>query len=242
MALLLDYAKALFDIAMFIAVQSVMLIQVSFGYYRMKGDVPDGITASRESLPKDATLSIVIPAYREVSDDEATLRRVAQAASWPSRCEIIVVDAGGGDATMTIVQNIKKELDFDIDHDVDGRPATVAAGEGQRPSCCAPRRHVAALRLRRSDHRSVGRELRVLLRFAVDRTQIHWSGLLRWLRVLPFEVMEHTVSIRSGFFQLPFGDQAMACRKTTFAALGGFDELSKAPMLGVLWCRNYGVG
>ena len=90
MALLLDYAKVLFDIAMIIAVQSVMLIQVSFGYYRLKGAVPDGVTASREDLPKDATLSIVIPAYREAATIEATLRRVVQAASWPSRCEVII--------------------------------------------------------------------------------------------------------------------------------------------------------
>ena len=66
MALLLDYAKVLFDIAMIIAVQSVMLIQVSFGYYRLKGDVPEGVTV-RDDLPKDATLSIVIPAYREAA-------------------------------------------------------------------------------------------------------------------------------------------------------------------------------
>ena len=67
MALLMDYARALFDIAMIIAVQALMLAQVSFGYYRLKGDVPDGVTASREDLPKDATLSIVIPAYREAA-------------------------------------------------------------------------------------------------------------------------------------------------------------------------------
>ena len=89
MALLLDYAKALFDIAMIIAVQALMLAQVSFGYYRLKGEVPEGVTV-REALPKDSTLSIVIPAYREAATIEATLRRVAQAASWPSRCEVIV--------------------------------------------------------------------------------------------------------------------------------------------------------
>ena len=64
--LIMDYAKALFDIAMIIAVQSLMLFQVSFGYYRLKGEVPDGVTA-REALPKEATLSIVIPAYREAA-------------------------------------------------------------------------------------------------------------------------------------------------------------------------------
>ena len=62
--LIMDYAKALFDIAMIIAVQALMLAQVSFGYYRLKGEVPEGVTV-REALPNDATLSIVIPAYRE---------------------------------------------------------------------------------------------------------------------------------------------------------------------------------
>ena len=38
--LLMDYAKALFDIAMIVAVQALMLAQVSFGYYRLKGDGP----------------------------------------------------------------------------------------------------------------------------------------------------------------------------------------------------------
>ena len=64
--LLMDYAKALWEIAAIIAVQALMLCQVAFGYYRLKGAVPDGVTV-REDLPKDATLSIVIPAYREAA-------------------------------------------------------------------------------------------------------------------------------------------------------------------------------
>ena len=86
---LLEYAKALWEIAAICAVQALMLAQVAFGYYRLKGEVPEGVTV-REGLPTDATLSIVIPAYREAATIEATLRRVAQAASWPSRCEVIV--------------------------------------------------------------------------------------------------------------------------------------------------------
>ena len=66
--LLIDYAQALWEIAMIVAVQALMLAQVSFGYYRyrLKGEVPEGVTV-REDLPKDATLSIVIPAYREAA-------------------------------------------------------------------------------------------------------------------------------------------------------------------------------
>ena len=80
-----------------------MLCQVAFGYYRLKGDVPEGVTASR-GTPKRSYVIHRDPAYREAATIEATLRRVAQAASWPSRCEVIVVDAGGGDETMPIVQ------------------------------------------------------------------------------------------------------------------------------------------
>ena len=54
--LIMDYAKALFDIAMIIAVQALMLAQVSLGYYRLKGEVPDGVTV-RETLPKDAAIT-----------------------------------------------------------------------------------------------------------------------------------------------------------------------------------------
>ena len=235
MALLMDYAKALFDIAMIIAVQALMLAQVSFGYYRLKGDVPEGVTV-REDLPKDATLSIVIPAYREAATIEATLRRVAQAASWPSRCEVIVVDAGGGDDTMPIVQRVKRELDFDIKTTTStgGRGPAVAAGAAKAKGQALLVLHADTLLPYAFDDRiieALGGNYACCFRFAVDRTQIEWKGLLRWLKLIPFEVMERTVSIRSGFFQLPFGDQAIACRKTTYAALGGFDELAKAPML-----------
>ena len=64
--LLMDYAKALWEIAAICAVQALMLAQVALGYYRLKGEVPEGVTV-REDLPKDATLSIVIPAYREAA-------------------------------------------------------------------------------------------------------------------------------------------------------------------------------
>ena len=167
---------------------------------------------------------------------EATIRRVAQAASWPSRCEVIVVDAGGGDDTMPIVQRVKRELDFDIKTTTStgGRGPAVAAGAAKAKGQALLVLHADTLLPYAFDDRiieALGANYACCFRFAVDRTQIEWKGLLRWLKLIPFEVMERTVSIRSGFFQLPFGDQAIACRKTTYAALGGFDELAKAPML-----------
>ena len=190
----------------------------------------------REDLPKDATLSIVIPAYREAATIERHYDAVAQAASWPSRCEVIVVDAGGGDDTMPIVRRLKKELDFDITTTTStgGRGPAVAAGAAKAKGQALLVLHADTLLPYAFDDRiieALGANYACCFRFAVDRTQIEWKGLLRWLRLVPFEVMERTVFIRSGFFQLPFGDQAIACRKTTYAALGGFDELSKAPML-----------
>ena len=199
--LLMDYAKALFDIAMIIAVQSLMLCQVAFGYYRLKGDVPEGVTASREDLPKDATLSIVIPAYREAATIEATLRRVAQAASWPSRCEVVVVDAGGGDDTLPIVRRLKKELDFDIKitTSTGGRGPAVAAGAAKAKGQALLVLHADTLLPYAFDDRiieALGANYACCFRFAVDRTQIPWSGVLRWLRLVPFEVADDELDVR----------------------------------------------
>ena len=138
---------------------------------------------------------------------------------------------------MPIVQRVKKELsDFDITTTTStgGRGPAVAAGAAKAKGQALLVLHADTLLPYAFDDRiieALGANYACCFRFAVDRTQIPWSGLLRYLRLIPFEVMERTVFIRSGFLQLPFGDQAIACRKTTYAALGGFDELAKAPML-----------
>ena len=160
-----------------------MLCQVAFGYYKLKGEVPEGVTV-REDLPKDATLSIVIPAYREAATIEATLRRVAQAASWPSRCEVIVVDAGGGDDTMPIVQRVKRELDFDIQitTSTGGRGPAVAAGAAKAKGQALLVLHADTLLPYAFDDRiieALGGNYACCFRFAVDRSQIEWKGLLR---------------------------------------------------------------
>jgi len=237
MALLLDYAQAVFDVAAIVVVQTLMLLQVTFGFYRLKGEALE--LADDEPLKRDATLSIVIPAYREASTIEATLRRVAQAASWPARCEVVVVDAGGGDGTMAIVARVAAELDLDVVTTTSkgGRGPAVAAGALKAKCQALLVLHADTTLPYAFDDRIVealGAKgvFACCFRFAVDRAALPWPhGVLRWLRVLPFEVMERTVAVRASVFQLPFGDQAIAFRKTTFAALGGFGELARVPML-----------
>ena len=74
--------KALVDVVLAVAVQSLMLAQVSFGYWRLRRRAvlePSVATLDkrlrRRPLPAEAVVSVVIPAYREVGTIEATLRR-----------------------------------------------------------------------------------------------------------------------------------------------------------------------
>ena len=80
----MDYAKALFDIAMIISGQSVMLVQVAFGYYRLRHAVPEGVTV-REDLPKEPRCLSSFPraARPTMKRRYDGVRR--EAANWPSR-------------------------------------------------------------------------------------------------------------------------------------------------------------
>ena len=91
--------RALAEVALIVAVQAWMLVQVSFGYWRLcaRARRAAATPVAAAPLPGDALLSVVIPAYREAATIEATLRRVLSAAADPRRVEVVVVDAGGGD-------------------------------------------------------------------------------------------------------------------------------------------------
>ena len=76
--------KDLLDLALAVAVQTLMLMQVSFGYWRLcrkarAAPCPWALGAGRMPAP-GAKLSVVIPAYRERATIEATLRRAAAGA------------------------------------------------------------------------------------------------------------------------------------------------------------------
>ena len=82
--------RAFAEVALIVAVQAWMLVQVSFGYWRLCARARRGAAGpvAAAPLPGDALLSVVIPAYREAATIEATLRRVLSAAADPRRVEL----------------------------------------------------------------------------------------------------------------------------------------------------------
>ncbi|KAH8069192.1 hypothetical protein JL721_6010 [Aureococcus anophagefferens] len=110
---MLTIVRAFAEVALIVAVQAWMLVQVSFGYWRLcaRARRAAATPVAAAPLPGDALLSVVIPAYREAATIEATLRRVLSAAADPRRVEVVVVDAGGGDGTMAAA---RAELPFAV--------------------------------------------------------------------------------------------------------------------------------
>ncbi|KAH8094189.1 hypothetical protein JL720_4181 [Aureococcus anophagefferens] len=214
---MLTIVRAFAEVALIVAVQAWMLVQVSFGYWRLcaRARRAAATPVAAAPLPGDALLSVVIPAYREAATIEATLRRVLSAAADPRRVEVVVVDAGGGDGTIRGARRRgdSRRRSRRLLYLVAGRP-----GPGRR------RR-----RARRAAPRLVLHgDTRLPSGFDADALALCGSEGVG--HELPFAVMEATVALRSRL-QLPFGDQALALRRDTFEALGGFDDLAKLPIL-----------
>ena len=246
---MLTIVRAFAEVALIVAVQAWMLVQVSFGYWRLcaRARRAAATPVAAAPLPGDALLSVVIPAYREAATIEATLRRVLSAAADPRRVEVVVVDAGGGDGTMAAARAVADELAPTLR--VDCAPSS-RGGRGPAVAAGARAARGAALLVLHGDTRLPSgfdadvlgalrdpKTLATCFRFGVDRLALDGAlssprgSLLRRLQELPFAVMEATVAVRSRVLQLPFGDQALALRRDTFEALGGFDDLAKLPIL-----------
>ncbi|KAK7253832.1 hypothetical protein SO694_00002743 [Aureococcus anophagefferens] len=245
---MLTIVRALAEVALIVAVQAWMLVQVSFGYWRLcaRARRAAATPVAAAPLPGDALLSVVIPAYREAATIEATLRRVLSAAADPRRVEVVVVDAGGGDGTMAAARRRPRTSRPALS--VDCAPSS-RGGRGPAVAAGARAARGAALLVLHGDTRLPSgfdagvlalrdpKALATCFRFGVDRLALDGAlksprgSLLRRLQELPFAVMEATVALRSRVLQLPFGDQALALRRDTFEALGGFDDLAKLPIL-----------
>lgn len=79
-----------------------------------------------DELLSGADLSVIVPCYNEVATIEAILRRVR--LSLPL-CEIIVVDDGSTDSSLSIVKNVAEELNVLVKHQSNqGKGAAVRLG------------------------------------------------------------------------------------------------------------------
>jgi len=218
-------------------VQAFMLCQAGLTYLLLRwrhrnSPIPPGLCPlDTRALGANSRLSIIVPAFNEATTIAATLRRVATSAYDPKSIEVIVVDAGGSDGTMLVVENTAAELtaiypELIVRTNISargGRGPTLSAGYQASTGGFLLFLHADTLLPHEFDVivRDALREERVLataFRFQVERPAKGEKPIvgLGW--------MEATVFVRSRCYELPFGDQALAMTRQRFVAIGGFPD------------------
>ena len=232
--------RRLADLALVIVVQSFMLLQVGVFYvllhfrsHNLRRVLPwvattasspaPATTSSVSLLPR--TVSVIIPVYNEARVVGRCLRALAVGAIERERLEIIIVDGGCNDATMEAVSEAAAELSLTLH--------TASARGGRGPSIVAGVAVAtgdAVLTLHADTTLPAGWDGAILaalanpsvamtaFSFGTDRAQLaHPEAPPAGL-----SLMEWTVNCRSRWFELPFGDQALAIRRTLLDEVGGF--------------------
>lgn len=156
-------------------------------------------------------LSIIIPTLNEATTLDKTLR----CAQTNPTVEIIVVDGGSQDRTVEIARSRGAKV---IISPQPGRAAQMNAG-------AAIATGDVLLFLHADTH--LPPEYETIVRATLAQPQVIAGAFklkidaplpsLRWV--------ERTVNARSRFLQLPYGDQAIFLKTSTFKQLGGFPEL-----------------
>ncbi len=155
------------------------------------------------------SLSVIIPTLNEELELPRSLARVVEAEG----CEIITVDCGSQDRTREIATNMGTTV-------IESLP-----GRGRQMNAGASAASGEVLLFLHADTRLPPR-----FEYCVSHImqQSGVSGGAFSLRIdstgLPFRVIEWVVSYRSRFFQLPYGDQALFMRASTFKRIGGFPD------------------
>jgi rSAM/selenodomain-associated transferase 2 len=175
-------------------------------------DLPawEAATGQRVGAPADPLISVVVPTLNEEEHLPAALERVR----YGDGVEAIVADGGSTDGTHSVAEACG------------ARVVTASGGRGVQLNTGARDAAGEILLFLHADtllpmgfgnriRRAIARRPDSLgaFRFAVDNP----APRFRWLAQL--------VNLRVRLFGLPYGDQALFCRKERFQALGGFRPL-----------------
>lgn len=167
---------------------------------------------------KAPTISIIIPVLNEAATIEATLTRVQNA----SEVEVIVVDGGSRDETVVIANHLSKILAPSLPIRV---ISTAAGRANQMNAGAAVATGDILLFLHADTHLPTGFE--ALVRQALQNPgtvagafELRIDAQLRGLRLV-----EKMVNVRSHFFSMPYGDQAIFLKATVFHEIGSFPNL-----------------
>ena len=227
----------LVDYLLVVAVQSFMLLQVGFfdAIRRLLGRLrpPPPLHSPAAALPPLRTVSVVLPTYNEERSIRHCLDALHHGVASLDDVEVIVVDGGCRDRTMDLVAewsaaHPRLRLLRETSHG--GRGPAVRAGVRHATGDAVLVLHADtalpalwdALLLRSLSDRAV---LMTAFSFQCDRAQLAEAhsppaGLA---------LMEWTVNLRSRWYELPFGDQALATTRATLDALGGYPPTCDYP-------------
>lgn len=171
---------------------------------------------------KAAKISIIIPVLNEAATIEKTLTRLHNIAD----LEVIVVDGGSKDETVAIAQAIAHRCAklFAPSSELKVIPA-VAGRANQMNAGAAVATGDILLFLHADTH--LPPEFDILVRQSLENPgtvagafELRIDANLQGLRII-----EKMVNVRSRVFSMPYGDQAIFLKATTFHNLGGFPDL-----------------
>lgn len=156
------------------------------------------------------SLSVIIPVLNEAEHLETVLHRVQQATS----VEIIIVDGGSQDSTLTLAQSFSA---VKVISTLPCRAQQMNAGAQAASGKILLFLHGDTLLP--EDYLE---QVQIVLksRAIAGAFELKISGSMRGLRLV-----EQLVSWRSHYFQFPYGDQALFLTAAVFHELGGFAEL-----------------
>jgi hypothetical protein len=173
--------------------------------------------------------------YNEEDSIERTLRNLDAAAQDASNIIVVVSDSGSSDSTMTLVRTMAESSLLKVkvqtaraDPAHPGRGGAIMAGLQEcanvkgalllflHADTCLPQHFDTQIRLCFTKPGT----LLTAFEFCTDREQLPpGQGPPTGMAF-----MEFTVNLRSRFYQLPFGDQALAISRDGLAAAGGFPD------------------
>jgi rSAM/selenodomain-associated transferase 2 len=156
-------------------------------------------------------ISIIIPVLNEAVIIEETLERLAGNID----VEVIVVDGGSEDNTVSIAQQKKVKVIIDI---TSGRASQMNAGAAIARGKILLFLH-ADTRLP-DDYDKLVRKTLAQPKVVTGAFQLKIEGQAKALRCI-----ETMVQVRSSLFSLPYGDQALFIDRDIFNSVGGFAHL-----------------
>ncbi|HEY9823172.1 MAG TPA: TIGR04283 family arsenosugar biosynthesis glycosyltransferase [Candidatus Sericytochromatia bacterium] len=163
-------------------------------------------------------ISIIIPVLNEAGTIQEILTRLQEAKD----VEVIVVDGGSRDETLMIALSIRKTLALSLPIKV----ISTAAGRANQMNAGAAVASGDILLFLHADTRLPARFDTLLLRALQDvgtmagAFELRIDAQLRGLRLI-----EKMVKLRSRFLAMPYGDQAIFLKASTFDEMGGFPDL-----------------